>query len=247
MCLLYVALTRAKRGLYVLLEKKDLNEENTSLAMWMRRSCANDDDVIFEAGDFSCFEQSDAITEITASARPKLGPLVLRRQSKTASKEATGNHAALQYGTAMHALMESITWLDEQSIPSTGEMAQALERACQNPSWRAVLEKRQRTVELYREIPVQGIVASDHVRGIIDRLHVFRDTSGRAMRAEIIDYKTDRVERAEELLERHEEQLLLYRSLVAKALSLDAAAIDCILLGVHSGLVAYCGQTPANT
>lgn len=247
MCLLYVALTRAKRGLYVLLEKKDLKEDNTSLAMWMRRSCASEEDVIFEAGDFSCFDASAAATESTPSARPKLGPLVLRHQSKTASKEAIGNHAALQYGTAMHALMESITWLDEQSISATGEMAPAVERACQNPSWRAVLEKRQRSVDLYREIPVQGLVASDHVRGIIDRLHVFRDATGRATRAEIIDYKTDRVERAEELLERHEEQLLIYRTLVAKALALEASAIDCILLGIHSGLVAYCGQARANS
>jgi ATP-dependent helicase/nuclease subunit A len=243
MCLLYVALTRAKRGLYVLLEQKELKEDNTSLAQWIRRSCGGANDVIFESGDVSCFEEADTTPTVPASPRPPLGPLVLRHKPKSASKEAIGNHAALQYGTAMHSMMESITWLDESECHAADDMAESLKNALQNPEFRAFLEKRQRTVELYREIPVQGTVGTDHVRGIIDRLHVFRDPHGHATRAEIIDYKTDRVENAEELRERHEEQLLIYRTLVAKALALDESVIECILLGLHGGLVAYCGSS----
>jgi len=239
-CLLYVALTRAKRGLYVLLEKKDLKEDNASLAQWIKRSCNHDDDVIFESGNFSCFAKSTNPITSSPIAPPQLGPLVLRHKPKTASKEAIGNQAALVYGTAMHTMMESITWLDEEPCQATGEMAEKLQMALKEERFRSYLEKRQRTVELYREIPVQGKVGHDQVRGIIDRLHVFRDAQGHITHAEIIDYKTDRVTESKDLLERHAEQLLIYRTLVAKAVGIDESKIDCVLLGTHSGLVAVC-------
>ncbi len=240
MCVLYVALTRAKRGLYVLLEEKELKDDNNSLAQWLMDSCAGNSGVIFEAGSSECFAEVDDLKADPQPERPSLGKAVLRHRAKTASKAAQGFTAGMQYGTAMHALMETIGWLDEAPFSGEGEMAERLANVLQRPEWRDCLEKRQRKVELQREIPVEGHVDGVWVRGIIDRLHLFRDENNKIFRAEIIDYKTDRTDDARELHEKHTEQLHLYRMLIASALGITTESIDCLLLGIHAGLVVKC-------
>jgi ATP-dependent exoDNAse (exonuclease V) beta subunit len=243
MCVLYVALTRAKQGLYVLLEEKELKEDNNSLAQWIVASCPATGEVIFEAGSMECFDGIEDLAPDPLPDRPRLGAAVLRRKAKTASKAAAqGASAAMQYGTAMHALMETIAWLDETPFSGEGEMAERLAAVLQRQEWRDCLEKRQRVVELQREIPVEGHVDGTWVRGIIDRLHIFRDEQRAISRAEIIDYKTDRTDDPKDLHDRHVEQLHIYRILLARALAITPEQIDCLLLGFHAGLVVKCGM-----
>ncbi len=237
MCVLYVALTRAKRGLYVLLDAKSLKEENNSLAKWISDSCPGEGSVIFESGNFDCFAQVDKVAPKQDLPPPSLGTAVWKVRAKTASHAAEGPSAALQYGTSMHSLMETITWLDEAPFAGEGEMAQAAAKLLERDDWREMLEKRGRRVELQREIPVEGMVDGGWVRGVIDRLHLYRDDTNRIIRAEIIDYKTDRLTDPSALRERHAEQLLIYRQLIAQALEIDTGRIECILLGMHAGCI----------
>lgn len=60
MCLLYVALTRAKRGLYVLLDEAKNPSDKPSLACWVRRSLESpqqEDGVLFQCGSGQWPEQ----------------------------------------------------------------------------------------------------------------------------------------------------------------------------------------------
>ncbi|MFM2171480.1 MAG: hypothetical protein RI957_1709 [Verrucomicrobiota bacterium] len=240
MCVLYVALTRAKRGLYVLLDAKPLKEENNSLAKWISDSCPGEGAVMFESGSFDCFAEVSPIEVKPEPTSLVLGKAVWKLRGKTASHAAQGPSAALQYGTSMHALMESITWLDEMPFTGEGEMARSVIPLLEREDWRALLEKRQRRVELQREIPVEGPVNGEWVRGVIDRLHLFRDETDRIIRVEIIDYKTDRLTDPDALRERHAEQLTIYRNLIARALQVECACIECILLGMFAGLIVRC-------
>jgi ATP-dependent exoDNAse (exonuclease V) beta subunit len=240
MCILYVALTRAKRGLYVLLDAKPLKDDNNSLAKWIFDSCPGESEVIFESGSLDCFADVREVVAENHMVKPTLGNAVWRFRGKTASHAAEGPSAALQYGTTMHSLMESITWLDENPFSGNGEMERNVMKLLEREDWRAMLEKRQRHVELQREIPVEGMVNGDWVRGIIDRLHLFRDDTNRIIRAEIIDYKTDRISDPDSLRARHAGQLLIYRQLIAQALDLDSGCIECILLGMHAGCIVKC-------
>ena len=237
MCVLYVALTRAKRGLYVLLDAKPLKEDNNSLAKWISDSCPGEGSVMFESGSLDCFTNVRDVEAETQPVPPSLGTAVWKLRGKTASHAAEGPSAALQYGTTMHSLMETITWLDETPFSGEGEMARGVMKLLEYEDWRALLEKRGRRVELQREIPVEGMVDGAWVRGIIDRLHLYRDETNRIMRAEIIDYKTDRLTDPSALRTRHAEQLLIYRQLIAKALALDTGSIECILMGMHAGCI----------
>lgn len=240
MCVLYVALTRAKRGLYVLLDAKPLKDDNNSLAKWISDCCPGDGAVMFESGSLDCFADVRDVEVELPPVPPSLGTAVWKLRGKTASHAAEGPGVALQYGTAMHSLMETITWLDELPFSGEGEMARSVMKLLEREDWRAVLEKRQRRVELQREIPVEGMVGGEWVRGIIDRLHLYRDETNRIIRAEIIDYKTDRLTDPGALRERHAEQLLIYRQLIARALELDTARIECMLLGMHAGCIVKC-------
>ncbi len=243
MCVLYVALTRAKRGLYVLLEEKSLKDENNSLARWISDSCPGEGEVMFESGSFDCFASVKPIEQKPQPAAPVLGRAVWKSRAKTASHAAQGPSAALEYGTSMHSLMESITWLDEIPFTVEGEMARTVNQLLEKEEWRMLLEKRQRRVQLQREIPVEGMVEGEWVRGVIDRLHLFRDETDRITRVEIIDYKTDRLTDPNALRDRHAEQLRIYRHLITQALGVEQSCVDCILLGMHAGLVVKCDGT----
>jgi ATP-dependent exoDNAse (exonuclease V) beta subunit len=71
------------------------------------------------------------------------------------------------------------------------------------------------------------------VTGIFDRVVVERDESGRAVRATILDFKTDRVSGASELaaaVMRHSGQLNLYRRVVVVLAGLAPAKVECVLI-----------------
>ena len=46
-------------------------------------------------------------------------------------------------------------------------------------------------VELFHEQPVDAILDGKWLSGVIDRLHLHRDTAGVVTRVEVIDFKTD--------------------------------------------------------
>ncbi|MCE2863518.1 MAG: PD-(D/E)XK nuclease family protein, partial [Opitutaceae bacterium] len=69
--------------------------------------------------------------------------------------------------------------------------------------------------------------------GVIDRLVLRREESGAVREALIIDFKTDQVETAEALRERHAGQLAAYRRAVATALKLASGKIRTVLVSTR--------------
>ena len=61
---------------------------------------------------------------------------------------------------------------------------------------------------------LEVIVDGKWMSGVVDRMHVHRDAEGRAELVEVLDFKTDRVESPEELVERYGEQLEAYAEAV---------------------------------
>ena len=100
-----------------------------------------------------------------------------------------------------------------------------------------VFQRGGRTVELFREQPVDALIDGSLLSGVIDRLHLHRNAAGAVERVEIIDFKTDAVEKPEELAERHAGQMKAYREALGKIH--PGAEIECLLVSVrHGGLVA---------
>jgi ATP-dependent exoDNAse (exonuclease V) beta subunit len=86
-------------------------------------------------------------------------------------------------------------------------------------------------VELFREQAVDAVLDGKWLTGIMDRLHLHRNTSGTVTQVEVIDFKTDALDHIGDLVERYSGQMNAYREVMAKAY--PDAQIDCILLSTR--------------
>jgi ATP-dependent exoDNAse (exonuclease V) beta subunit len=248
-CMLYVALTRAKRGLYVLLDipSEKADPDRPSLANWLARSvgaeCAAG--TAFQSGEPGWADGIRLLEqEKPADEMPMPGAAVPRRGRKSASeaKAKAGppvlSPSGTRFGGEVHGLLERISWVDEekQELPAT-DAGRAVARLLENPGLRDVFHQGGRAVGLLREQPVDAIIDGALVSGVIDRLHLHRNAAGVVEKVEIIDFKTDAVETPGELAARHAAQMRAYRD--AMRLMFPSAGIECLLLSVrHGALIA---------
>jgi len=228
-CMLYVALTRAKRGLYVLLDRpgKSANVEKASLSNWIQHSAKNSestDEILFEKGRadwFTLIEPLDAAKP--PSPLGKLPAPICKRATVTPSQTKNKTHApthspsGLKFGSEVHALMEQITWIDEDTpnLPES-DAADAVAKLIASPVISSLLKRNGKSIDLFREQSADAIVDGQLMTGIIDRLHIHRDPSGIITRVEIIDYKTDAVTSAHDLVDRYSGQMQAYQSTLQK-------------------------------
>ena len=248
-CILYVALTRAKRGLYVLLEPpaKNADPDKPSLANWMRHSLGGEDPsgILYQTGSGAWTETvATTVSTTRPEAPPVLGTPVPRRQRLTPSSGNHHHHAparsprGIEFGTEVHALLEQIAWIDQArpTLPP-GDAARTVSSLLDQPALRDVFHLHGRSIDLHREQPVAAIIDGQLLTGVIDRLLLHRDPAGTVTRAEIIDYKTDAVNDPADLVPRYAGQMAAYRQ--AMELIYPNAAITCHLLSTrHATLVA---------
>lgn len=246
-CLLYVALTRAKRGLYVLLEPppKSRREPKASLASWLAAAVGAGEKIgtVYQEGGLDWVETIPPASpsESAAVTPPSLGPTTPRRDRVAPSGTVHGSgrvrsSAGMRYGNDLHAAFERVCWIDEQ-VPGFPEVETAarMEKLLAVPEIRRVFERRGAAVECLREQAVDGVVRGIWFSGVIDRLHLHCNPSGEVVRVEVIDFKTDRVETLADLTSRHAEQMNVYRELMGRAF--PAAEIDCALISTALGRI----------
>lgn len=236
--MLYVAVTRAKRANYILLNP---NEKAGSYSKLISDALAMDDSSQeLEWGTKDWVDSMPVRKEPTVNKRVPLGPPVERRRKSTPSKEAdvsSGtessaprvNLEAAQFGTDVHALFEQVEWLDDVRLPDWVAHPQSPEEclvaaALNEPSVRDLFTRRE-GLSVYRE---QGIEAIRHqkgtdvwVSGTIDRL-ILTEADGQVTDAHVIDFKTDirlgasPEEQFSRLQEKHCAQLNAYCELIAQ-------------------------------
>ena len=244
--MLYVALTRAKRGLYVLLDTppKKPDSDKASLANWLARSLESSG----AEGVVACYGAAGWAESIARMApeKPAIAPVkpgqaIQRRGRISPSTAKSKPHAqihspgGMQFGCEVHALLEQVEWTDESfpDVPAD-EVGQAVGKLLRNPALAEVFEKRGRNVELFREQATDAILDGCLMSGVIDRLHLHRNVAGEVERVDIIDFKTDAVKQADELADRYAGQMEAYRA--ALSLMYPAADVRCLLLSVRHGI-----------
>ncbi len=217
-CKLYVAMTRAKRGLYVLLDapSKSADDDKASLANWLRVSLGLEgkDNDMFECGNERWTESVAAIPGKSTAAKTALGEATAKRSRSTPSGEKSGATQTLsstsegrRFGTEIHAAFESIAWLDEGGLPAFSRRIEpTMETVLAAPEVLGLLNRNNRQIALFREQRVEAVIDGKWISGVIDRLHVH--DGGRLV--EIIDFKTDRVGSREELVARYAGQMEAY-------------------------------------
>lgn len=242
-CMLYVALTRAKRGLHVLLEPPadSANPLKPSLSNWLSRAIgsAGNPGLVLQTGEDGWSENIPALTaekEKQSALQPVAASPLRMRISPTQRKRHAhlerNSLSGMKFGTEVHTLLENVSWMDEMRpiFPKT-PAGVLIENLIRNPALMDVFSRNNRDIDLIREQPIDALTDGMILSGIIDRMHIHRNASGSVVKIEIIDFKTDALEDPGELIIRYSGQMDAYRSTVAKIY--PEAEIHALLLSIH--------------
>jgi ATP-dependent helicase/nuclease subunit A len=238
-CMLYVALTRSKRGLYVLLEAPAASQkaDRPSLANWLMRSISAEGKigVVYQSGSPNWLEGLPRYVSGKAlPTRSGLGKRVARRERITPSGAKTRMNAGrssggMKFGTAVHEAFAEVGWIDESPARLGHDEAGCLvARVIESPALRHLFERRGRAVECYREQAVDAVSDGKWLSGTVDRLHLHRAVSGEVTRVEVIDFKTDALEHIDQVRERYAGQMAAYRAVMEQAYA--GAQVECLLV-----------------
>lgn len=240
MCLLYVALTRAKRGLYVFLpeEPKSRKEKESfaSPANLVRQSTG----IEFPESDPDWTETVEDLEKTKVKSLPELpeGKAQRSRTSPSAGKGevAKGGGSGRKIGTEVHALFEKIEWLEVAEVPPQpfSGAGKIVEDALKDPKIHAVFENE--GAELFREQAFELIHQGKWMSGVVDRLHVYRDGST-ISKVEVLDFKTDGVKSGRELIERYGSQMMSYQAAISQVFGVEPEWVECRMISTHLGEV----------
>jgi ATP-dependent exoDNAse (exonuclease V) beta subunit len=187
---------------------------------------------------------------------PALAPRV-RPARRTPSKDKDPQRAAQlfahdtaarDFGNAVHALFQSIPWWTREIelLERSGHepAQQEVQRVLANTACQQLLAKPDlsggQTAKLWREQNFEVLLDGYWVSGIIDRAHLIFDGAGKALSAEIIDFKTDAVSdetAAQKRAQSYREQMSNYRRAVAFLLDLPEEKVTSKLLFTRLPLV----------
>ncbi|YCM45186.1 UvrD-helicase domain-containing protein [Verrucomicrobiaceae bacterium 227] len=235
LCLLYVALTRAKRGLYVYLPEEPKSRKEAELFRTPANLVRQSTGLEFPESDPNWAESVDDAETPESTPLPVLGEATAQRArtspSAGKSAEVTGSGTGRRIGAEVHALFEKIAWLKAGEIPRQPFSAagKIVEDSLKVSGIHRIFEDDGAT--LYREQALELILDGKWMSGVVDRLHV--SASG----IEIIDYKTDVVANGAELLARYRGQMEAYQVAVAKIFEVPEKEVRWRLISTHLGRV----------
>lgn len=245
LCTLYVGMTRARRALYMI---SDFYRVSKRSSVHYLRECLGDEadayGCLWSTGDPDWYQSFQQASESSAPVAPTVHKndfqpahkrLQLHRPSSgkegriPASRLLDLSADAAQHGTQVHHAFEQIAWLDAaKDAPSP-----LLEPCLADASIRECLSRPEGPVELWREKSFSLVEGDQFITGTFDRVHLHKDDEGRITRAEIIDFKTDRIHENKtvwEAAEKHRHQLEAYAQALGKITGLAQDAIQCTLI-----------------
>ena len=261
LCLLYVGLTRAKRGLYLLYTPA--NSENST-------SYANILTSIFNS---QLFTESDLSPRISFELGEELRPgkraisleknivevpeaVIFTKQSKRrqptfvspsesdVKKEITieklftkRDDAARKEGSEVHEILEKIEWLDSKISAQISEKNQKLKEALNNPSFVQALSKDNYPSDLALQVEQElGILVKDNsevIYGACDRVvKLFKGST--LIGIDLIDFKVSKASPGE-LIERYSDQMNIYRKALAESYRVTPQQISTKILTIPNG------------
>ncbi|HRQ74957.1 MAG TPA: UvrD-helicase domain-containing protein [Phycisphaerales bacterium] len=292
LCILYVAMTRARQALHMVVPPPSENERTLPKKLASIVRCALTDGekddlqpetIAFESGDPHWYRSRPSKTSEAERQEHAQTPLHIQLPADAAShirrpsaaisasqlkadalrdRLTPANQDARDRGTVIHALFESIEWIEEwrpdrdqlirlvrDIAPRRGEawaasQVESFLEMVEQPAIRNALARGQATageLVLHRELPFARVVDGAIQSGYIDRLVAVRSGSTYS-HATILDFKTDRLPDASPAAiaaqaEKHREQLLSYRAAAAEALALPRDTIAMKIAFVQPGAV----------
>lgn len=257
LCLLYVAMTRAKRAMYVIAKPPGKSTSRN----YPRLLGATLGENGWSSGDERWYEGSEATSEPgPAPAEPGMPeiPDVRRAPRRPARRPSSGKTGIVEvaamldlhdgrreaagFGSAVHALLAEVEWGETadffRSWTERGEPSEVVVEAvaCLKSDACAGVWRRRERAEVWRERAFEVVLDEAWVTGAFDRVVVERDGQGRVENVTVFDFKTDRIGSEAGLHEaviRHAGQLNLYRRVAAAFTGMAVGRIGCELVFTH--------------
>jgi ATP-dependent helicase/nuclease subunit A len=247
LCVQYVAMTRAKRALVVLL-RPPASESSSGVYFSDHIAESIGEPLPWSAGDGRWFEQAGDREEAPAQ---EAEPAAVARPPRRAVRRVTPSSAvcygraaselfsarddeARQRGTRLHEALSRIVWLAPGAAQPDGVPSAELDLASAS-AFRDALARPPDATDLWRECDFELLADGEWISGTFDRV-VFRDgPEGRS--AEVYDFKTNRRREGESdaafarrMCETYEGQMNGYRRALARLASLPELSVRCTLL-----------------
>ena len=160
------------------------------------------------------------------------------------------NRDVLDFGSAIHELLEKIEWCDEETDAEriimewtsgttcgaeiVKDVSTQFRDALKSSEIRQALSRPTANAEVRREWKFDIILNGEWVSGAFDRVLIVRDKSGKPQEATIIDYKSNRIEPTEfhikRITETYRKQMDMYRQALSMILNLPQDKITLKLL-----------------
>ena len=260
LCTLYVAMTRARRGLYMISDLKGAHK--TSTVHFLKQILGNESQAKFQTSNFksqtsypvlwstgdpnwhktfepSIFKPSPLVKPSKTLFPPAHPRLQLSRPSTRESRTIPVaryfelEQTATNFGTLVHNAFEQIEWFTELPKRLDPKVEQTLQNCFTRPDIRALFTKPSDKAVVWRERAFSYVAGDLFVNGVFDRVVIHKDKNGAIVRAEIIDFKTDRIHAGntlEQATEHHRPQLEAYRNALARITGINEASIELRLL-----------------
>ena len=213
-CALYVAFTRAKNAVYVVMPERS-NKSASPLKEWIEGAfesinCRKISDSEFERGDPLWFEKGGGEIPQMPSIVPVENPKILSvgaRPDLPSAPLIEADEKSLQRGALVHELLrlradfgegfagtlEFKSAVSRYPDADIAEAVETVERLAESEGGRKVFEKHGES-ECFSEYQFLFTGDSAAVSGIFDRLEVFKDIDGSAREVRVIDYKSTSVD-----------------------------------------------------
>lgn len=233
LCLYYVALTRAKRGMYLLSSRQKPSSVRRDFNRLLHATFPTEESV-YACGDIDW--HATALPEEKAAAERPLVPLpgdsssdlLPEFPSRRLALQPFGQSGALSLGTEAHEVLAAIAWNDEPFPDLANVSAQTrdlLRKFLKSPTATGIFARTPEVSDLWREQPFDVLLDGRWISGVFDRV-VFRGNA-----AEILDFKAG----GHRLAATYGEQMDLYRRSLAVLTGLPAAAIKATLVNLQTG------------
>ncbi|MSU48522.1 MAG: DNA helicase UvrD [Opitutus sp.] len=255
--LLYVAMTRAKRAMYVITKPPGTSESRNYPKLlastlgsetWSEGNEGWYETIAVAPGAAEAGFRADEI-EALDPVRAGRAPRRSARRPSAQKTDVVGavemfslegsRVAAAGFGVAVHALLAEVEWGGAREFArvwaARGEPAEVIEEAIgclEAPELAGVWAQRDHG-EVWRERAFELVLDDAWVTGVFDRVVIEREAGGRVERVTVFDFKTDRVSDEagiREGVKRHAAQMDLYRRVAAAFTRVPVEAVTCELI-----------------
>jgi ATP-dependent helicase/nuclease subunit A len=237
LCKAYVALTRAKKALYVVTTALSHKTDAKNFARHLLLQFGADSASIGNANWYQGHTLEVVATDLVAADHPFCPPLL--RTPKVASPSSFKSQAgegsgfvslsqeAAELGTEVHEGLAGMEWFESGiQLPETiSQHAEKLVRGfLDKPIAKEVFTKPEQAHKLWRERAFDVTLDGQWVSGVFDRVLVYLSEAGEPTSAIIYDFKTDHGSSAA-IEERYAGQMEVYRKAICALLCLSP---DCV-------------------